>query len=42
MQKAAELIDGKRLDKKTMTEIVAIKAGDHANADRYEYKADCT
>jgi ribose transport system substrate-binding protein len=41
MQKAAELIDGKTLDKVTMTETVAIRTGDHATADKYEYKADC-
>jgi len=41
MQKAADLIAGKPLDKTTLTEIVTIKAGDTANADKYEYKADC-
>lgn len=41
MQKAAELINGKTLDKKTMTEIVAIRTGDQATADKYEYKANC-
>lgn len=41
MQKAADLIAGKSLDKTTFTKIVTIKAGDEADADKYEYKADC-
>ncbi|SHO65623.1 ribose transport system substrate-binding protein [Pseudoxanthobacter soli DSM 19599] len=38
---ADALMKGKTLDKVTLTEIVTIKAGDHATADKYEYKADC-
>jgi ribose transport system substrate-binding protein len=41
MESAAKLIAGGSLDKTTLTEIVTIKAGDTANAEKYEYKADC-
>ncbi len=41
MEVADALMKGKSLDKVTLTEIVTIKAGDHATADKYEYKADC-
>jgi ribose transport system substrate-binding protein len=41
MQTAAKLIKGERVDKTTLTELVTIKAGDNATAEKYEYKADC-
>jgi ribose transport system substrate-binding protein len=41
MEIAQKLIDGKSVDKVTLTEIATIKAGDTANADKYEYKGDC-
>jgi len=41
MQAAAKLIAGQSLDKTTLTAIVAIKSGDTASADKYEYKGDC-
>lgn len=41
MQKAADLIAGKTMDKTTLTKIVTITAGNAADADTYEYKADC-
>jgi ribose transport system substrate-binding protein len=41
MEIAQKLIDGKSVDKTTLTEIATIKAGDTANADKYEYKGDC-
>lgn len=41
MQAAAKLIAGQSLDKMTLTPIVAIKSGDTASADKYEYKGDC-
>jgi len=41
MQSAADLIAGKSLPKTTLTEIVVIKAGDAATAEKYEYKGDC-
>jgi ribose transport system substrate-binding protein len=41
MEIAAKLIKGEKIDKVTMTEIVSIKAGDTAAAEKYEYKADC-
>src|ERR1700728_2008795 len=41
MESAAKLIKGDQLDKTTLTEIVTIKAGDTATADKYEYKGDC-
>lgn len=41
MEAAAKLIAGGSLDKTTLTEIVTIKAGDTAAAEKYEYKADC-
>jgi ribose transport system substrate-binding protein len=41
MESAAKLIKGNTLDKTTLTEIVTIKAGDTATADKYEYKGDC-
>ena len=41
MESAAKLIKGGKLDRTTLTEIVTIKAGDTATADKYEYKGDC-
>lgn len=41
MEVAAKLIKGESLPKITMTDIVSIKAGDTASAEKYEYKADC-
>jgi ribose transport system substrate-binding protein len=41
MESAAKLIKGDKLDKTTLTEIVTIKGGDTATADKYEYKGDC-
>src|SRR5580692_10887168 len=41
MESAAKLIKGDKLEKTTLTEIVTIKAGDTATADKYEYKGDC-
>ncbi len=41
MESAARLIKGDKLDKATLAEIVTIKAGDTATADKYEYKGDC-
>lgn len=41
MQAAADLIAGKTLPKTTLTELKAIEAGDTADAETYEYKADC-
>jgi ribose transport system substrate-binding protein len=41
MESAAKLLKGDKLDKTTLTEIVTIKAGDTATADKYEYKGDC-
>ncbi|MDX7951292.1 ABC transporter substrate-binding protein [Lichenihabitans sp. Uapishka_5] len=41
MQAAADLIAGKTLPKTTLTELKAIEAGNTADAEKYEYKADC-
>jgi ribose transport system substrate-binding protein len=41
MSAAAALIAGKPVEKITLTEIVTIKAGDTAAADKYEYRANC-
>ena len=41
MEAAAKLIAGQSLEKTTLTAIVAIKSGDTAAADKYEYKGDC-
>ena len=41
MESAAKLIKGETLGKTTLTEIVTIKSGDNATADKYEYKGDC-
>jgi ribose transport system substrate-binding protein len=41
MEMAARLIKGEKLEKTTLTDIVIIKAGDNAMAEKYEYKADC-
>lgn len=41
MESAAKFLKGDKLDKTTLTEIVTIKAGDNATADKYEYKGDC-
>ena len=41
MEAADKLVKGQKLDKTTLTEIVTIKSGDGASADKYEYKGDC-
>ena len=41
MEAAAKLIDGNPLGKTTLTDLVMIKPGDTAAAEKYEYKADC-
>ena len=41
MEAAAKLMDGGTLEKTTLTELVMIKAGDTAMAEKYEYKGDC-
>jgi ribose transport system substrate-binding protein len=41
VEAAAKLIAGGSLDKTTLTEIMTIKAGDNATAEKYEYKGDC-
>ena len=41
MESAAKLIKGDKLEKTTLTEIVTIKSGDAATAEKYEYKGDC-
>jgi ribose transport system substrate-binding protein len=41
MEAAAKLIKGGTLEKTTLTELVMIKAGDTAAAEKYEYKGDC-
>ncbi|MDQ0468612.1 ABC transporter substrate-binding protein [Labrys wisconsinensis] len=41
VEAAAKLMAGGSLDKTTLTEIVTIKAGDSATAEKYEYKGDC-
>ncbi len=41
MEAADKLLKGQTLDKTTLTEIVTIKDGDAAMAERYEYKGDC-
>jgi ribose transport system substrate-binding protein len=41
MDAAAKLIKGQTLDKTTLTEIVTVKSGDAATAEKYEYKGDC-
>jgi ribose transport system substrate-binding protein len=41
MDAAARLIKGQKLDKTTLTEIVTVKSGDAATAEKYEYKGDC-
>ncbi len=41
MDSAEKLIKGDKLEKTTLTEIVTIRAGDTATADKYEYKGDC-
>jgi ribose transport system substrate-binding protein len=41
MEIAQKLLDGKPVEKTTLTEIATIKAGDNASADKYEYKGDC-
>jgi ribose transport system substrate-binding protein len=41
MESAAKLIKGQTLGKTTLTQIVTIKSGDNATADKYEYKGDC-
>jgi ribose transport system substrate-binding protein len=41
MASAAKLLKGEKLAKTTLTEIVTIKAGDAAMADKYEYRGDC-
>ncbi len=41
IESAAKLIKGHPLDKTTLTDIVTIKSGDTATAEKYEYKGDC-
>jgi len=41
METALKLTKGEHLDKTTVTEIVTIKAGDTATAEKYEYTGDC-
>jgi ribose transport system substrate-binding protein len=41
MESAAKLIKGDKLAKTTLTQIVTIKSGDAATAEKYEYKGDC-
>jgi ribose transport system substrate-binding protein len=41
MQTAKLLINGKTVKKSIVTELVVIKAGENAKADKYEYKAGC-
>ncbi|WP_413733856.1 ABC transporter substrate-binding protein [Sodalis sp. RH21] len=38
---ALALLAGKPVAKQTLTDLVAIDAGEHQKADKYEYKADC-
>jgi ribose transport system substrate-binding protein len=41
MKSAAKLIKGDKLAKTTLTQIVTVKSGDAATAEKYEYKGDC-
>ena len=41
MELAAKLIKGDKLAKTTLTQIVTVKSGDAATAEKYEYKGDC-
>ncbi len=41
MESAAKLIKGQTLEKTTLTDIVTVKRGDVATAQKYEYKGDC-
>jgi ribose transport system substrate-binding protein len=41
MESAAKLIKGDKLAKTTLTQIVTVKSGDEATAEKYEYKGDC-
>ena len=42
MESAKQLIDGKTLEKTILTDLVLIKPGDTAQANKYEYKANCS
>lgn len=42
MESAKALIDGKTLEKTILTELVLIKPGETAQANKYEYKANCS
>ncbi len=39
---AKKLLDGQPFDKEPMADTVAIKSGETAKAERYEYKSDCS
>jgi ribose transport system substrate-binding protein len=41
MESAAKVIKGDKLAKTTLTQIVTVKSGDAATAEKYEYKGDC-
>lgn len=41
MESAAKVIKGDKLPKTTLTQIVTVKSGDAATAEKYEYKGDC-
>lgn len=41
MDTAAQLIQGKPVEPKQLTELVVIRAGENAKADQYEYKGNC-
>jgi ribose transport system substrate-binding protein len=41
METAKKLIAGKQVEPKTLTDLVVLKQGDDANADKYEYRGDC-
>ena len=41
MQTAAQLIDGKQVKARLLTEFLTITANQTAKADKYEYKGDC-
>lgn len=38
---AIKLMDGEKLNKQILSELVVINSGEHEKADRYEYKGDC-
>ena len=41
MDTAKKLIDGDQVEPKILTDLVVVRKGDNANADKYEYKGDC-